>query len=210
MFFSNTHWPQLTAPFYSILFETSICQFNSSNFVFREYLTRDHKYHQRPFLHPESLQILQIHGVRVLSLRSSIIHGFVTEPWYSRHVLFSHERTTFERARAVRSLICVPCFMLEHGGRIPALMSWVSVSCRGNTRAPRSVSLCECAVSNSLGRALFWPRVFCGIARSSCFYRLRAFMLCLACSCPVLHMAGDLFDGHVLVFLFCVTTWLLS
>ncbi len=30
MFFSNTHWPQLTAPFYSILFETSICQFNSS------------------------------------------------------------------------------------------------------------------------------------------------------------------------------------
>ncbi len=30
MFFSNTHWPQLTAPFYSILFETSICRFNSS------------------------------------------------------------------------------------------------------------------------------------------------------------------------------------
>ncbi len=30
MFFSNTHWPQLTASFYSILFETSICQFNSS------------------------------------------------------------------------------------------------------------------------------------------------------------------------------------
>ncbi len=32
MFFSNTHWPQLTVPFYSILFETSICQFNSSTF----------------------------------------------------------------------------------------------------------------------------------------------------------------------------------
>ncbi len=32
MFFSNTHWSQLTAPFYSILFETFICQFNSSNF----------------------------------------------------------------------------------------------------------------------------------------------------------------------------------
>ncbi len=62
MFISNTHWPQLTAPFYSILFETSICQFNSSNFSpimpdeDREHLTRD----QRPFLHPESLQILQI------------------------------------------------------------------------------------------------------------------------------------------------------
>ncbi len=32
MFFSNTHtdWPQLPIPFYSILFETSIYQFNSS------------------------------------------------------------------------------------------------------------------------------------------------------------------------------------
>ncbi len=34
MFFSNTHWPQLTAPFYSILFETSICQFNTRSFRF--------------------------------------------------------------------------------------------------------------------------------------------------------------------------------
>ncbi len=31
-----------------------------------------------------------------------------------------------------------------------------------------------------------------------------------ACSRSVLHMAGDLFAGHVLVFLFCVSTWLLS
>ncbi len=30
----------------------------------------------------------------------------------------------------------------------------------------------------------------------------------VACSCPVLHMAGDLFARHVLVF--CVSTWLLS
>ncbi len=64
MFLSNTHWPQLTAPFYSIFFETSICQFNSSECSpimtdeVREHLTRD----QRPFLHPESLQVLQIHS----------------------------------------------------------------------------------------------------------------------------------------------------
>ncbi len=64
MFFFYTHWPQLTAPFYSILFETSICQFNSSKCSpimpdeVKEHLTRD----QRPFLHPESLQILQIHS----------------------------------------------------------------------------------------------------------------------------------------------------
>ncbi len=61
MFLFNTHWQQLTAPFYSILFETSICRFNSSEFSpiipdeFREHLTRD----QRPFLHPESLQIFR-------------------------------------------------------------------------------------------------------------------------------------------------------
>ncbi len=56
MFFSNTHWPQLTASFYSILFETSICQFNSSNFSpimpddVREHLTRDqrHSFIQNP------------------------------------------------------------------------------------------------------------------------------------------------------------------
>ncbi len=64
MFLSNTHWLQLTAPFYSIFFETSICQFNSSKCSpiipdeVREPLTRD----QRPFLHPESLRILQIHS----------------------------------------------------------------------------------------------------------------------------------------------------
>ncbi len=74
MFFSNTHWPQIRAPFYSILFETSICQFNSSTFSpimpyeVREHLTRD----QRPFLHPESLQTRQIHSsVMVLLLFSS-------------------------------------------------------------------------------------------------------------------------------------------
>ncbi len=61
MFFSNTLCPQLTALFYFILFETSICQFNSSTFspimpdeVRKQNTTRD----QRPFLHPESLQTL--------------------------------------------------------------------------------------------------------------------------------------------------------
>ncbi len=60
-FFSNTHWPELMAAFYSILFETISCQFNSSIFSpimpddVREHMTRD----QRPFIHPESLQSLQ-------------------------------------------------------------------------------------------------------------------------------------------------------
>ncbi len=83
MFFSNTHWPQLTAPFYSIIFETSICQFNSSKFSpimldeVREHLTRD----QRPFLHPESLQILQIHSFFSLSSPHSFSTGFRSEDW---------------------------------------------------------------------------------------------------------------------------------
>ncbi len=83
----NTHWPQITAPFYSILFETSICQFNSSKVSpimpdeVREHLTRD----QRPFLHPESLQILQIHSSMTVLLLFSSPHsfstGFRSEDW---------------------------------------------------------------------------------------------------------------------------------
>ncbi len=77
MFFSNTHWPQLTAPFYSILFETSICQFNSSKCSpimpdeVREHLTRD--------------QGLQIHSSMTVLLLFSSPHsfstGFRSEDW---------------------------------------------------------------------------------------------------------------------------------
>ncbi len=84
---SNTNWPHLTAPFYSILFETSICQFNSSTFSLimrdevREHLTRD----QRPFLHPESLQTLYIHSSMTVLLLFSSPHsfstGFRSEDW---------------------------------------------------------------------------------------------------------------------------------
>ncbi len=76
MFFSNTHWPQLTAHFYSILFETSIYQFNSSKFSpimsdeVREHLTRD----QRP--HTESLLTLQIHSSMTVLLLFSLPHSF--------------------------------------------------------------------------------------------------------------------------------------
>ncbi len=165
----------------------------------------------------------------------------------------------FECARAARSLVCVPCFVLERGVRIPALMSWVSVSCRGSdTRAPCSVSLCERAARvRSAARSLVHVCCVCVcvwcctqfvflsavcIHIMSCavwhaahvFHWLRAFMLsCLvwtrglwvfslaACSCPVLHMAGDLFCwpcacGFVLcehmafVLVFCVPCALMS
>ncbi len=77
----------LTAPFYSIPFETSICQFNSSKFSHiipdevREHLTRD----QRPFLHPGSLQTLQIPSSMLVLLLFSSPHsfskGFRPEDW---------------------------------------------------------------------------------------------------------------------------------
>ncbi len=92
-FFSNTHWPQLIAPFYSVLFETFICKFNSSNVSpimpdeVIEHLTRD----QRPFLHPESLQILQIHGSMTVLLLFRSPHsfstGFRSEDWNGQQKL---------------------------------------------------------------------------------------------------------------------------
>ncbi len=137
--------------------------------------------------------------------------------------VFSCERAASSvlESRALSSACLVSCWSVVFGSR----HSCFEFRSRDGVRtlALHFLSLCECAVSSSLGTAHSCPRVFCCVARSLCFYRLRAFMLsCLvwtrglwvfslaACSCPVLHMAGDLFAGHVLVFLFCVSMWLLS
>ncbi len=154
---------------------------------------------------------------------------------------FSCERAASSvlESRALSSACLVSCWSVVFGSR----HSCFEFRSRDGVRtlALHFLSLCECAVSSSLGTVHSCPRVFCCVARSSCFYRLRAFVIscavarslyilwlrafmlsCLvwtrglwvfslaACSCPVLHMAGDLFAGHVLVFLFCVSTWLLS
>ncbi len=86
MFLSNTNLPQLMAPFYSILFETSICQYNSSKLSpieVRKHLTRDH----RQFLHQESLQTLPIPSFMTVLLLFSSPHsfsiGFRSEDWNS-------------------------------------------------------------------------------------------------------------------------------
>ncbi len=113
----------------------------------------------------------------------------------------------FECARAVRSLVCVPCFVLERGVRIPALMSWVSVRVGVRTLALRFLSLCECAVSSSLDCTLSCPRVFCCVARSSCFYRLRAFVLYLVLfGTQLVYSLAACFR----VVMSCVNTWLMS
>ncbi len=86
MFFSNTHWPQLTVPFYSILFETSICQFNSCKCSpimpdeVRKHLTRD----QRPFFFIQNHSHSLPSSMTVLLLFSSphsFSTGFRSEDW---------------------------------------------------------------------------------------------------------------------------------
>ncbi len=75
------------------------------------------------------------------------------------------------------------------------------------TLALHFLSLCECAVSSSLGTAHSCPRVFCCVARSSCFYRLRAFMLYLVlCGTQLVYSLAACF--HVVMS--CVNKWLMS
>ncbi len=93
--------------------------------------------HRRVF-HAFTLEFF-IHSVRVLSLRSSVIHGFVTEHWYSRHVWVSYERvasSVFESC-ALSSAYIVLCgvWCLDPGTHVLSFGS-----CRGSdTRAPFSV-----------------------------------------------------------------------
>ncbi len=114
----------------------------------------------------------------------------------------------FECARAVRSLVCVPCFMLERGVRIPALMSWVS--CRGSdTRAPCSVSLCECAVSSSLDCVLFCPRVFCFVVLHAVRVSIGCMRSCYVLCCVARSLCISL-AACFHVVMSCVNTWLMS
>ncbi len=85
-FFSNKHWPQLTAPFFKRVFETSFASLTSLHFPImpdevREHLTKD----QRSFLHPESLQTLYIPSSMSVLLLFSSPHtfstGFRSEDW---------------------------------------------------------------------------------------------------------------------------------
>ncbi len=129
--------------------------------------------------------IINIRGlariVRVLSLWSGVNYGFVTEPWHSCHVLFLCECAGFECARALRSLVCVPCFVLERGVQIPVFR--------------RVLCCCTQFVFYRL-RAFMLCLVLCG---TQLVYFIDYVLSCLvwthglwvfplaACSCPVLH-----------------------
>ncbi len=142
--------------------------------------------------------------VRVLSLRSSVIHGFVTEPWYSHHVRVFMWARGFESC-ALSSACLVSCWSVVFGSRHSCFEFLSRDGVR--TLALHFLSLCECAVSSSLGTAHSCPRVFCCVARSSCFYRLRAFMLYLVlCGRQLVYSLAVCF--HVVMS--CVNTWLMS
>ncbi len=153
---------------------------------------------------------------------------------------FSCERAAASvlELRALSSACLVSCWSVVFGSR----HSCFEFRSRDGVRtlALHFLSLCDCAVSSSLGTAHSCPCVFCCtqfvFLSAACIYVISCavwhaayiFIGCVlscchvlcehvayefshyACSCPVLHMAGDLFAGHVLVFLFCVSMWLLS
>ncbi len=98
--FSSSCWPQLL--------QRPFSQDNSSEFSpvmpeeFGEHLIRD----QRPFLHPESLQILQIHSSMLVLLLLSSPHscsvGFRSEHWDS------HGKR-FNLCSATHFCVCLDC-----------------------------------------------------------------------------------------------------
>ncbi len=124
--------------------------------------------------------------VRVLSLQSSVIYGFVKEPWHSRHVLFPSEHVASSVLEPC-ALSSVSCWSVVFG--FPALMSWVLVSCRGFGHS-RSVF---CLVEWSCG--LSCPHVLC-------FVLLHAVHVLIGCvhSCYVLLLCGK----QLVFFIGCV------
>ncbi len=169
--------------------------------------------------------------------------GFVTEPWYSGHVLFLCERAASNVLEpcALSSACLVSCWSVVYGSRHSSLEFRFRVrvrtlmlhalsrfgSMRSGVRSALSYSVHACCVSCCCTQFVF--------------YRLRAFMLCLllcgtqlvyslaACfhvviscvntclmsiliSCLFVscfaHGLWFFFAGRVLVFLFCVSTWL--
>ncbi len=145
--------------------------------------------------------------VRVLSLRSSVIHGFVTEPWYSHHVRVFMWARSFECARVARSLVCVPCFMLERGVWIPALMSLVSVTWRGSdTRAPFSVIVWVRGLEFARHRALLSTCVLLCCTQFMFLSAACIYVYLVLCGTQLVYSLAACF--HVVMS--CVNTWLMS
>ncbi len=89
--------------------------------------------------------LLRGDSVRVLSLRSSVTHCFVTEPWYYRHVLFSngHAASSVLEPFALSSACLVSCWSMVFGSRHSCLEFRFCVGVRTlalHVLSPRSAS----------------------------------------------------------------------
>ncbi len=127
--------------------------------------------------------------VRVMSLRSSVIHGFVTEPWYSRHVRVSCERVASSVLEpcALSSACLVSCWSVVFGSRHSCLEFRLRDGVR--TLALHVLSLCVRAC------------VLCGTHARTQF----VFYLVL-CGTQLVYSLAACF--HVVMS--CVNTWLMS
>ncbi len=104
---------------------------------------------------------------------------------------FSCERAASSvlESRALSSAYLVSCWSVVFGSRHSCLEFRLRDGVQ--TLAFHFLSLCECAVSSLLDCALSCPPVFCCVARSSCFYRLRAFVLYLVlCGTQLVYFIG--------------------
>ncbi len=138
-----------------------------------------------------------------------VIHGFCDSATYTPVMSCFMWVCGFECARAVRSLICVPCFVLECGVWIPAL----SVSCWSSDTHTPCVHLSRFGSMRSRVRSAACSSVHVCCVLLCCtqfmFYLLLEFMLYLV----LCGTARSLFFSWAACFhvvMSCVNTWLMS
>ncbi len=113
----------------------------------------------------------------------------------------------FECARVARSLVCMPCFMLERGVWIPALMSLVSVTWRGSdTHAPFSVIAWVRGLEFARHRALLSTCVLLCCTQFVFLSAACIYVYLVLCGTQLVYSLAACF--HVVMS--CVNTWLMS
>ena len=136
--------------------------------------------------------------VRVLSLLSSVIHGFVTEPWHSRHVIVLMWVRGFETARAVCSRLRV-LFHVGAWGSDPGthvLLSFGFLSGTGHSRSMFCLVVGVCGLQcfvllhaawfSLAACCLVWTRGWwvCSLAACLCLVQAHGlWLVCWPCAC---------------------------
>ncbi len=171
--------------------------------------------------------------VRVLSLRSGVIHGFVTEPWHSRHVLFSCKcaASSVLEPCALSSVCLVSCWSMGFGSRHSCLEFRFHVGVR--TLALHVLSHCVsvCGLEFARPRALLstcvlWCCMQFMFLSAACIRVISLYVLpnCKSlwikvsakwkCKCKYLVLCGTQLVYSLAacfhVVMSCVNTWLMS